>query len=328
MFKFDFVTIGGATEDITFNTEEGLVVKNGKNVTKQRLLAFEYGSKLKTDKAYSTFGGGAANAAVSLSSLGFKTSAILPIGNDIRGEKIVNNLKSNKVNVDLIEKRSDKESSFAFLVKGKDGEHVAFVYNGVKKDFKIPDKSFKRIKGAKWIYVTSLAQGWRANLNKIFSAGENRIFWNPGYTQIKAGLPKLKKYLQQIEILGVNKSEAIELAASDPKYKNKPKNYLNNTRNLLKILKEGGPGMVVITQGEEGSQAYDGEKIYSQPVKKVKKAADTTGVGDAFHSGMVAGLEIYKGDIQKAMELGMKNSASVVGKRGAQNGLLRRKDIS
>jgi fructoselysine 6-kinase len=326
MFKFDFITIGGATEDITFNTDEGVVI-DGKEATRQKLLAFEYGSKLKTDKAYSTFGGGSANAAVSLSSLGFKTASVLPIGDDIRGEKIVENLKNNKVETGLVEKITGRESSFAFLIKGKDGEHVAFVYNGVKKNFKISDKSLKKIKKAGRIYITSLAQGWQANLNKIFSCRDNGIFWNPGYTQIKAGLPKLKKYLEKVDVLGVNKSEAIELVTSVSQYKNKPKNYLNNVANLLKILKKYGPNLVVITNGENGSDAYDGEKFYHQPARRAKRAVDTTGVGDAFHSGMMAGLKLYDGDIQKAMELGMKNSASAVKQKGAQNGLLRKSDI-
>jgi sugar/nucleoside kinase (ribokinase family) len=303
------------------------MVIDGKEVTRQKLFAFEYGSKLKTDKAYSTFGGGAANAAVSLSKLGFKTASVLPVGDDIRGEKIVKNLKDNKVDTALVKKIAGRESSFAFLIRGKDGEHVAFVYNGVKRNFKISDKSLKKIKKADRIYITSLAQGWQANLNRIFSCRDSGIFWNPGYTQIKAGLPKLKKYLKGTDVLGVNKSEAIELVVSISKYKNKPKSYLNNIKNLLRILKEYGPNIVVVTSGEKGSDAYDGEKFYHQPAKKIKKTVDTTGVGDAFHSGMMAGLEIYNGDIQKAMEVGMKNSASVVKKQGAQNGLLTKKNL-
>jgi sugar/nucleoside kinase (ribokinase family) len=54
---------------------------------------------------------------------------------------------------------------------------------------------------------------------------------------------------------------------------------------------------------------------------------DTTGIGDSFNSSFLAGLEIYKGDIQKSLELGAKNSASVISQQGAQNGLLTIKDL-
>lgn len=328
MFSFDFITIGGATEDIAFHIDDSMVIDNRKDITKQKLLAFEYGAKLRTDQAYSTFGGGAANTAVCLSKLGFKVASLTPVGDDIRGERIIKNLKKNKVDSFLARKVENKESPFAFLIMGRGNEHVAFVNSGSKNNFKISDKDLKKLKKARWLYITSLAQGWQTNLNKVISLKGPKIAWNPGDVQIRAGLGKLKKYLQNTNVLCVNKNEAIELAISAPKYKNKSKSFLNNTRNLLKILKEYGPEIVIITRGENGSNAYDGESFYYQKAKKAKKVADTTGVGDAFNSSFVAGLEIYKGDIQKAMQLGMKNSASVVKKQGAQNGLLKRRDIS
>ena len=52
--KNDFITIGGATEDITFYTTEGVVIDNSKDLLRQKLLAFEYGAKIKIDAAYST----------------------------------------------------------------------------------------------------------------------------------------------------------------------------------------------------------------------------------------------------------------------------------
>lgn len=327
MFNFDFITVGGGTEDITFCTDEGVLVGDGKDVTRQKLFAFEYGAKLKTDRAYSTFGGGAANAAVSLSRLGFRVASVIPVGGDIRGEKIRNNLKKHKVNTGMITKRADRESPFSFLIMGKDGEHVAFVYSGAKKNFKIPEKNIERIKRTKWVYITSMAAGWRNNMDSLISHKDLKLAWNPGNTQIKAGLPRLKKYLRHTDVLGVNKDEAIELALSAPQCKRRSRSYLNNIRNLLKVLKAYGPSIVVVTDGERGSQAFDGNSFYYQKVRKVKKAADTTGVGDAFHSGFVAGMEFYNGDIQRSMELGMWNSASVVQQRGAQNGLLSKGDI-
>ncbi len=327
MFSFDFITIGGATEDITFHTDEGVIIDDGQDVNKQKLLAFEYGAKIRTDEVSSTFGGGAANSSVCLSNLGFKVAIVSPVGDDIRGQKIINNLKANKVDPFLMKKISGKESAFAFLVLGKSSKYVAFVGSGIKNNFKINHKTLKKLNKTKWLYITSLATGWQANMNNLISLKKPKIAWNPGEVQIKLGLAKLKKYLQNIDVLCVNKSEAIELVASVSKYKNKSNRFLNNTRNLLRILKEYKPGIVVITRGENGSNAYDGETFYYQKANKVKKVTDTTGVGDAFNSSFVAGLEIYKGDIQKAMQLGIKNSASVVKRRGAQNGLLTKKEI-
>ena len=50
--KYDIITIGGATEDITFYTSEGVLINNKKDLTNQKLLAFEYGAKVKIDKFF------------------------------------------------------------------------------------------------------------------------------------------------------------------------------------------------------------------------------------------------------------------------------------
>ena len=82
---------------------------------------------------------------------------------------------------------------------------------------------------------------------------------------------------------------------------------------------------MVITNGRFGADAYDGEKYYHQDIIKERKRLDTTGVGDAFGSTFIAGLVMFNGDISKALKLSAKNTASVICRQGAQNGLLTRR---
>ena len=98
-------------------------------------------------------------------------------------------------------------------------------------------------------------------------------------------------------------------------------------KNLLSALSFYGPKIVVITGGREGADAIFKGKIYHQPIIKEKRRADTTGVGDAFGSAFIAGLELYKRDIKKSLLLAARNASSVVSLPGAQNGMLRKKDI-
>jgi sugar/nucleoside kinase (ribokinase family) len=114
---------------------------------------------------------------------------------------------------------------------------------------------------------------------------------------------------------------------SSPKYKNKSWDYLEKMENLLKIIKSWGPKIVVITNGKHGANAYNGIRFYHQPILKEKKIADTTGVGDAFGSTFIAGLKLFNYDIQKAMYISARNTASLVGQPGAQNGLLTKNQI-
>jgi ribokinase len=337
MKKYDFITIGGATEDITFYTREGLLIANRKDILRQKLMAFEYGTKIKIDGSHSTFGGGAANVAVSLTKLGFKTASLIAVGRDIRGDEILQNLKDNGVDTKLAQKKKNIGSGFSFLLVGNDNEHIVFSNRAANSELQITNYESRMLKKTKWIYVTSLSGEWKKVLEKVFSAitplaplsnGDiPKIAWNPGHIQLDAGYNAVGEYLKKTEVLLVNKDEAIELVVSKKLYKKKPFDFLNNIENLIKIIYSWGPKIVVITNGKYGACGFDGKKLYKQPIFKERKRVDTTGVGDAFGSAFVAGLKLYNGDIKKAMHLAARNSASVISKQGAQNGLLEKKDV-
>lgn len=325
--KYDVITIGGATEDITFFTKEGLMVANREDILRQKLLAFEYGTKIKIDSSRYTFGGGAANAAICLSALGLKVASVISIGDDERGRKILGNLKKHNIDTKFVQKNQNMESGFSFLLIGQNHEHIVFSNRAANNELKIKSYQLNFLKDTKWIYLSSLSGEWKEDLENIFKIKETKIAWNPGHVQLAAGAGSIKKYLAETDLLILNKDEAIELVVSDKEYKNKPIKFLNNIENLLKIIKSWCAGLVVITNGGYGTDVYDGAKIYRQPAIRAKKVADTTGVGDAFGSSFLAGLQIYDGNIKKALLLAAKNSSSVVTKQGAQNGLLTIKDF-
>jgi sugar/nucleoside kinase (ribokinase family) len=325
--KYDFITIGGATEDITFCTNEGVLVDNKEDVLRQKLLGFEYGAKIQIDKAFSTFGGGAVNAAVCLARLSFKTACLASIGSDFRGHGIIENMRKNSVITKLVQNQTKAESSFSFFLVGKDKEHICFSNRAANQELKIKDNDLKELRQAKWLYLTSLSGNWQKILNQTFKANAVRIAWNPGHIQLHAGVSSIGKYFKFCEMLIINKDEALELVMSDKRYRSKDNRFLNGIKNLLVIIKKWGPKIVVITNGKHGADAYDGSIFYHHDILKEKKYINTTGVGDAFGSTFIAGLEMFNGDIKQAMKLGVINTASVVENMGAQNGLLHKEAI-
>lgn len=329
---YDIITIGGATYDITFfpNEKETFLIDNKQDILRQKLLAFEHGAKINAKKVIYSFGGGAANTAVSFSNFGFKSAAIIATGKDIFGEEIISNLKKRKVNIDLIQKASHCASDLAFIITGPDKDRVIFRDDKVKNKLQLNRKSIAALKNTKWIYLNSLSGDWQKVLTEVFNIKKKKpnikIAWNPGQSQLTGGIMNLKEYIKQTEILFLNQDEAIQLAMSDSEIKNK-KMDLNDIKNLLPIIKNYGPSIAVITCGKEGAWAYDGAKMHYAPIIEKGERADTTGVGDAFGSSFVAGMELFKGDIDKAMKLGILNTASVVTAPGAQNGLFGKKDL-
>ncbi|MFH0854371.1 MAG: carbohydrate kinase family protein [bacterium] len=326
--KFDILTIGGAVQDITFYTSDGKILNNPNNdPTCLELLGFEYGAKIKIDTANFSFGGGAQNAAVCFSRLGYKTATLLSIGNDGAGKDIICNLKKNKVNTKFVQIKNDIATGFSFvLTDKKTSEHVVFSYRGANVALAIENELEEA--SPKWIYITSLSENWEKDVvSKIFNYKKNakrKVAWNLGKRQLEAGYRRLEKYLKEADVLILNKDEATELIIGiRKKCENNVKKML---KDLYEMVYEKNSGIAVITDGKKGAFAYDGVKIYYSPVINVKRV-DTTGVGDAFGSSFIAGLEMYKGDTQKSLDLGNLNTSSVIGKVGAENGLLYKKDI-
>lgn len=320
--KYDIITIGGATRDVTFLTEEGILIDNHRDVLRQKLLAFEYGAKIRVDRFHSLFGGGAANAAVNFARSGFKVACLARVGADDSGQSIVKNLKACAVSPALLSVDAKAETGLSFILVASGGERIIFTSRAANNGLKISSQDVPVLNSAKWLYLASLSGDWLATMRLIFKAKSPRIAWNPGAAQYQAGLKKLTPFLKQTEVFCINKDEAIELVLSDSRYRGQSPDFLNSVKNLLVVLHAAGPKMVLITGGPDGADVYDGERFYHQAILREKKRVDITGVGDVFNSSFVAGLEITGGDIQKSLYFGAKNTAAKIAYFGAQSGLL------
>lgn len=315
-FGYDVITIGGATEDLFFTVDDYTFVTQTEQGLTQKLLAFEYGSKVGVPDVTTAYGGGASNVAVQLARLGFKVAMIGTVGRDRRGWGIVHNLEKHKVVIRHLHKNEKVSSGVSFILIQTGHDHIIFTHRGANDFLTIDSKARRDIKKAKGVYLTSLSGNWKKILPTIFSASQN-VFWNPGRQQISAGLRFLTPYLKQTRILMCNKEEALDLVNSS----NHSAKKITDLRSALKILKQSVIGCVVITNGDKGAMAYDGKTYYSQKVVKVKKVVDTTGVGDAFGASFLTGVKKHNGDIKAALQLAAKNSALVVGEIGAQTSL-------
>lgn len=323
---YDFITIGGTTRDISFFTDQGVLMDNGADILRQKLLAFESGAKIKVDKFYYSYGGGAANAAVCLANFGLRTACLAPVGDDKNGRLIIENLRARRVDTRLIDKIKNEESGSSFILIAPDGERIIFAQRAANTSLAINEKDISYLKKTKGIYIASLTGDWPGNLRKIFSVvgakGPN-VFWNPGMTQLLSGAEKIKMYLKKTTVLACNKDEALALVLNSEGYKNADHEVLNKTANLIKIIHSFGPKIVVITLGSDGVVVFDGRKVYRHGILKEKKRVDTTGVGDIFNSSFAAGWTLLKGDIDKALHLSLQNAAAKVAHIGAQTSLIK-----
>lgn len=321
----DFITIGGTTRDISFFTDEGLLLDNKGDVLRQKLLAFESGAKIKVDRFYYSFGGGAANAAVCLSRLGLKTACLATVGADKAAQLIKDNLRRQGVDTSLLQTVKGEESASSFVLVAPSGERIIFAQRGANTKLEINQRDIAAISRSANIYIASLSGQWHKNLKKIFSAAASghQIFWNPGLTQYAAGVQPIASFLKQTSVLSSNRDEILQLLAASPAYRSLKRSFLDQDENLVKLVYELGPQLVVMTLGAEGVIAYDGKKVYRRPIRPERKRIDTTGIGDVFNSSFAAAWVLFAGDINRALDLSLRNAAAKISHLGAQNGLLR-----
>lgn len=330
MSNIDVITVGGAVKDITFYTKQGKIIPTPHDLTAQKMLAFEYGAKIDTKEIYLSWGGGAANSAISFSNMGLKVAALVRLGKDEVGKELLNNFKKSKIDTSLVQFDNKLATGFSIIVgiESKDRDHVGFLYRGANNNLDI-SKNIKTVLNPSCFYISSISgQNWFKNLKNIFLLAKDnkaKIAWNPGNLQLQGGKKTLSDFLENTNVLMLNKDEAIELVLSGIKIGKKNPSYLNKPLYLLNIIHEWGPKIVVITEGKKGSWSFDGKKIFRQKAIKTK-VVDTTGVGDAFGSTFVSGL-LLKNDIKKSLKMAALNSSSVAKKIGAQNGLLKKNEI-
>lgn len=339
--KFDAVTIGGAARDVILFTEEGRIIENKSEPSCARLACFESGAKIKIKKAHFGLGGGAANTAVVFSRLGLKAGVIAKIGRDKEAEKVFEDLEREGVETGFLDQDKINVTGLSFIlgISGKEREHTIFAFRGANDGLQVNLPLLSKIK-TKWFYICSLSgDNWPLILGNVtrvvrdskYKPGSSkraegtRLAWNPGYAQIKGGKRGIEKYLDAVDVLLLNKDEAIELVISDTRNV-KSEAQVKNVDFLLRTIQGWGPERVVITCGERGAYVISDQQIYFKKAKKVK-TVDTTGAGDVFGASFVAGLLLFRNDISKALKLAVLNSAAVVTGMGAQAGLLRRSEI-
>ncbi|RJQ34615.1 carbohydrate kinase family protein [Candidatus Parcubacteria bacterium] len=323
MLKNKITTIGGATRDIMFYTNDMVLVDNKHDLLRKKLIGFEYGAKVYSKDLIFTFGGGGMNTAVNFANLGLKTQTILAIGTDIIGHEILAELRDKKISTKLVQINAKTISGTSFVINvGKFNEHVIFAYRGANNKIDLSRAIVKKI-NTPWVYLSSLSGNFKVGLANLFEQCEKKkikIAWNPGSRQLKTGLRALAKYMKSTTVFIVNRDEALELVMSVKKKETK-----DNIKSSLKFLHQSGQKITVITDGHRGAHVYDGDKYYFKAAIKTK-GINTTGAGDAFGAAFVAGIIKYN-SIEKALKLAVLNSNSVIAKIGAQRGILQASDL-
>lgn len=315
MAALDLLTIGDASIDTFFTpleTETLCTIDR-----KKCLIAFPYGDKIPVKNLEFTVGGNAANNAVGARRLDVNSGIVLTLGDDNVGNLIVEKLRSENVDLTYVIQQPSTMSNYSTVINYS-GERTIFTFHA-PRSYEFP----VQLPMAPWVYLTSMGESFRPfykHLTEWLKKNPTiKLAFNPGSWQLREEFESIKDIVELTHTMYVNREEAEKITSfgsSDGK-----------DRELLIALNKVGPKVCIITDGGNGSFAYDSingkfTKVGILPVD----AYERTGAGDAFGSGSLSAL-IHGKSLEEALLWGTCNSASVIGYTGPQKGLLSFKDM-
>lgn len=298
------VCVGDSTVDRFFSLDKNEAELLWRHNEKE--VAFPYGEKISIEHYFQSYGGSAINTSIGLSKLRLDSYAATIVGEDNDGKDIITFLSQNGVNSGFVQAEKKTNQSAILIYQS---ERTIFSFHEERDYEKI------KIPGANLIYLCSAGRGFEKMLPSITSSIKQgaKIALNPGSAELE-NFEKLSEIVASSEVLFLNKEEAEMLFAA------------KEIKDLLRIVLETGTKTAVITDGANGSYFATRDGNYHMGIAPCS-LVDSTGAGDAFASGFL-GAFAKTLSLEESAKWGMLNSASVVGKIGANAGLLSAEEIS
>jgi len=306
----DIVSIGSGVID-HYARSSAFELKRDAHAPAGYDTCFPLGAKLKMDEIVMQTGGGATNAAVTFSHLGLKTATVCRVGNDALGNIVKTELASEGIDTSLVQTDKKIGTGQSIILLADIGYRSILVYRGASAQISRLEIPWKKME-PRWFYVTSLG-GDLGLMSLILDRAEAigaSVFWNPGGSELKKGMHKLKPLMRRVDVFDVNREEAAELTDQSPRH----------LRKIVKIIGLLPKVALMVSDGPRG--AYLHTKCctwYAPPLPG--KRVNTTGAGDALGSGFIAGF-LKTCDLAVGLKVGMLNALGVITAMGAKGGIL------
>jgi ribokinase len=312
---FDVITFGSATRDTFLMLKEGSYLISQGDFLDREGLCFPLGSKIFIKDLQVESGGGGTNTACTFSNQGFKTAYCGKIGDDKRGEAILEDLKKFNVATEFVIKDGSYPTAYSAILSVPHRERTILIYRGNCHFLKKEEIPWEKVKKARWFYLAPLSERSAEIFPDLVDFAKKykiKLAVNPGNTQLKLDKDTLKSLLKEVAVLILNKEEASLLTGVPPE----------SEEELIKGVAFFTEGIVVITKGREGSLVLEKNCLYRAPSNNVLPL-EKTGAGDAFGAGFLSGL-LQENSIEYAIQLATANAVSCIQKIGAKNGLLKK----
>ena len=303
--------IGNAIVDVICKVDDSFITKN--NLTKSTMKLFfdenEF-KKLLTDlKIEKTVSGGSvANSIVGISQLGDEVGFIGKVSDDDFGSKYEEGLKKENVKYFYSKKKEKLPTGTCLILITPDSERTMCTFLGTAGKINENDVSSDVIKKCEIIflegYLWDEGEPKKAFDKAINSANKVAMSLSDQFCVDRHKPHFLNLVKNKLDITFANEQEITSLIEA--------KNF-DEVINFSKQLNK----LVVVTRGEKGAVAINGEEIVESDIHKNLKIVDLTGAGDLFAAGFLHGY-INKLSNKRCLEKGTEMSSKIIQQIGAR----------
>jgi len=303
--------IGNAIIDVICKVNDSFIEQN--NLTKGTMKLFfdENGFKnlfsgLKIEKTVS--GGSVANSMVGISQLGDKVGFIGKISDDEFGKNYEDGLIKEKVEYFYSKKQEKLPTGICLILVTPDSERTMCTFLGIAGKINEKDVSTDVIKKSEIIFL----EGY------LWDEGEPKKAFD--------------KAINSASVVAMSLSDLFCVERHKPDFLNLVKNKLDITfaneqeisslidaKNFDEVIKFSKKlnKLIVITRGEKGSIAINGNEVVENDIQKNLKIVDLTGAGDLFAAGFLHAY-INQLSTKECLIKGTEMSSKIIQKIGAR----------
>jgi sugar/nucleoside kinase (ribokinase family) len=303
--------IGNAIVDVICKVDDSFIEQN--NLTKSTMKLFfdenEFKSLLSNLKIEKTVSGGSvANSIVGLSQLGEKVGFIGKVSDDEFGSKYEEGLKKENVEYFYSKKKEELPTGTCLILVTPDSERTMCTFLGTAGKINENDIDTNIIKKSEIIflegYLWDEGEPKKAFDKAINNANKIGMSLSDQFCVDRHKTHFLELVKNKLDITFANEQEMSSLIGT------------NNFDEIIKFSKQINK-LVVVTRGEKGAVAINGEEVFESNIQKNLKILDLTGAGDLFAAGFLHGY-INKLPMNECLEKGTEMSSKVIQKIGAR----------
>lgn len=311
--NYDVVAIGNAIVDVIANASLDFLASEGLESGSMRLISGEEAVGLydRMGPAREISGGSAANTLAGLAGLGHRCAFIGQVADDQLGQVFTHDMRATGIMFDVPPLPGPPPTARCLILIAPDGERT--MNTALAMAHRLPASAIDEdmIANAKYLLI----EGY------LWDAPEPQAAIKHAMAAAKRGGCKVFFALSALYLMGLYRDDFRALIADgtiDTLFCNEEEvAALMETEDLeaaITTLSAQVPTLVV-TRGSKGALAVQGGQRAEVAAEPIERVVDTTGAGDTFTSGFLAG-QLQGRSLQDSLTMGAICAAECIGHYG------------